>query len=116
MFVADLVGFSQEYDFAVYRLEEDLQGNSISATQLRDGSFGISIPEIALHDISDKDSDIRRGDAVGIFGYPGIGNNELVCKTGIISSVQYREFKGQRLTMWFRPTLKYRQAIAEVWH
>ena len=75
MFVANLVGFSQEYDFAVYRLAEDLQGNAISATHLRDGSFGISIPEIMVQDISDKDSDVIRGDAVGIFGYPGIGDN-----------------------------------------
>jgi hypothetical protein len=102
MFVANLVGFSQEYDFAVYRLAEDLQGNAISATQLRDGSFGISIPEIMVQDISDKDSDVRRGDAVGIFGYPGIGDNELVYTTGIISSVQYGEYKGQRLPMWYR--------------
>lgn len=104
MFVADLVGFSQEYDFAVYRLVEDLQGNAISATQLRDGSFGLSIPEITVQDISDKDSDVRRGDAVGIFGYPGIGDNELVYTTGIISSVQYGEYKGQRLPMWYRTT------------
>jgi len=102
MFVANLVGFSQEYDFAVYTLAEDLQGNAISATQLRDGSFGISIPDITVQDISDKDSDVRRGDAVGIFGYPGIGDNELVYTTGIISSVQYGEYKGQRLPMWYR--------------
>lgn len=102
MFIADLVGFSQEYDFAVYTLNEDLQGNTISASQLRDGSFGISIPQITVQDTSDKDSDVRRGDAVGIFGYPGIGDNELVYTTGIISSVQYGEYKGQRLPMWYR--------------
>jgi len=102
MFVANLVGFSQEYDFAVYLLAEDLQGNAISATQLRDGSFGISIPEIRIQDTNDKDSDVRRGDAVGIFGYPGIGDNELVYTTGIISSVQYGEYKGKRLPMWYR--------------
>ena len=102
MFIADLVGFSQEYDFAVYTLTSDLQGNSISVDQLRDGTFGIQVPDIAVQDINNKDSDVRRGDSVGIFGYPGIGDDELVYTTGIISSVQYGEYKGQRLPMWYR--------------
>ena len=104
MFIADLVGFSEEYDFAVYTLTSDLQGNSISADQLRDGTFGIQIPDIAVQDTNSKDSDVRRGDSVGIFGYPGIGEDELVYTTGIISSVQYGEYKGQRLPMWYRTT------------
>jgi S1-C subfamily serine protease len=102
MFTADLVGFSQEYDFAVYTLTSDLQGNPISADQLRNGSFGIQIPDIAVQDTNDKDSDVRRGDSVGIFGYPGIGEDELVYTTGIISSVQFGEYKGERLPMWYR--------------
>ncbi len=102
MFIADLVGFSREYDFAVYTLTSDLQGNSISADQLRDGTFGIQIPDMAVQDINNKDSDVRRGDSVGIFGYPGIGDDELVYTTGIISSVQYGEYKGQRLPMRYR--------------
>lgn len=102
MFIADLVGFSREYDFAVYTLTSNLQGNSISADQLRDGTFGIQIPDMAVQDINNKDSDVRRGDSVGIFGYPGIGDDELVYTTGIISSVQYGEYKGQRLPMRYR--------------
>lgn len=102
MFIAELVGFSQEYDFAVYTMTSDLQGNSISADQLRDGTFGIQIPEIPVQNTNNKDSDVRRGDSVGIFGYPGIGDDELVYTTGIISSVQYGEYKGQRLPMWYR--------------
>lgn len=102
MFTADLVGFSQEYDFAVYTLTSDLQDNPISVDQLRDGSFGIQIPDIAVQDINNKESDMRRGDSVGIFGYPGIGEDELVYTTGIIASVLFGEYKGERLPMWYR--------------
>ncbi|TFH73418.1 serine protease [Gammaproteobacteria bacterium LSUCC0112] len=102
MFIANLVGFSQEYDFAVYTLATDLQGNTVSAQQLRDGSFGVRFPDITVQDIDNKGSDVRRGDTVGIFGYPGIGDDELVYTTGIISSVQFGEYKGERLPMWYR--------------
>lgn len=102
MFVANLVGFSQEYDFAVYTLTSDLQGNAVTARQLRDGSFGVRIPDITVQEIGNKNSEVRRGDTVGIFGYPGIGDDELVYTTGIISSVQFGEYKGERLPMWYR--------------
>ncbi|MBU2097244.1 MAG: serine protease [Gammaproteobacteria bacterium] len=101
-FIARLIGFSDTYDFAVYTITSDLQGNIVRASDLRSGRFGITVPDIQVHDISNKDSDVRRGDQVGIFGYPGIGDDELVYTTGIISSVQVGEYDGQRLPMWYR--------------
>jgi len=62
MFIANLLGFSQEYDFAVYTLTSDLQGNAVTARQLRDGSFGIRIPDITAQEIGNKNSEVRRGD------------------------------------------------------
>lgn len=103
-FIARLVGFSNEYDFAVYTITSDMQGNLVRASDLRSGRFGISVPDIEVHDVNNKDSDVRRGDTVSIFGYPGIGDDELVYSTGIISSVQFGEYKGERLPMWYRTT------------
>lgn len=103
-FIARLTGFSDEYDFAVYTITSDMQGNIVRASDLRSGRFGINVPDIQIHDIANKDSDVRRGDTVGIFGYPGIGDDELVYTTGIISSVQFGEYDGERLPMWYRTT------------
>lgn len=104
MFVARLVGYSDAYDFAVYAIDRDLQGNSVSTRDLNNGRFGISVPRIEVHDANNKQSGVRRGDVVGIFGYPGIGDDDLVYSTGIISSVQYGEYNDQRLPMWYRTT------------
>jgi serine protease Do len=101
-FTATLIGFSDTYDFAVYAITSDLEGNPVNASQLGNGSLGFNVPNLQLPDLSNKDSDVRRGDAVGIFGYPGIGDDELVYSTGSISSVQFGEYKGQRLPMWYR--------------
>lgn len=101
-FIARLIGFSDTYDFAVYTITSDMQGNIVRASDLRNGRFGITVPDIQLQDVANKDSDVRRGDQVGIFGYPGIGDDELVYTTGIISSVQFGEYEGQRLPMWYR--------------
>lgn len=101
-FIARLTGFSDTYDFAVYTITSDLQGNIVRASDLRSGRFGISVPDIQVQDVANKDSDVRRGDQVGIFGYPGIGDDELVYTTGIISSVQFGEYDGERLPMWYR--------------
>ncbi|MDO8909214.1 MAG: serine protease [Pseudohongiella sp.] len=103
-FIARLIGFSEVYDFAVYTITSDMQGNIVRASDLRNGRFGITVPDITVHDANNKDSDVRRGDVVGIFGYPGIGDDELVYTTGIISSVQFGEYEGQRLPMWYRTT------------
>jgi hypothetical protein len=104
MFEATLVGFSDTYDFAVLRLNTDLQGNPVSVNQLKNGDFGFTVPEIPLHTRDNKEGDVRRGDNIAIFGYPGIGDNELVYTTGIISSVQFGEYQGERMPMWYRTT------------
>ena len=102
MFIATLTGFSDTYDFAVFRLSTDLDGNPVTVQQLRRGEFGFTVPDIPLQDSNSKDSDVRRGDNIAIFGYPGIGDDELVYTTGTISSVQFGDYEGERLPMWYR--------------
>lgn len=102
MFMATLKGFSETYDFAVFTLSTDLDGNPVSVEQLRNGDFGFTVPDIPLQNSDNKDSDVRRGDNIAIFGYPGIGDDELVYTTGTISSVQFGDYEGQRLPMWYR--------------
>jgi len=43
-----------------------------------------------------------RGDQIAIFGYPGIGDDELVFTTGIVSSVAYDTFTETRIPVWYR--------------
>lgn len=103
MFKATLKGFSPAYDFAVLKLTTDMDGNAVSISQLRNGHFdGFTVPDIPLHDGEDKNNSVRRGDSIALFGYPGIGDDELVYTTGIISSVQFGEYEGQRMPMWYR--------------
>jgi S1-C subfamily serine protease len=104
LFKARLRGYSADYDFAVLSLESDLDGNAVDASQLRNGSLGFSIPELAIPSALDKDADVRRGSAVSILGYPGIGDDEMVYTTGIIASVQFSDYNGQRLPLWYRTT------------
>ena len=102
-FKATLKGFSEAYDFAVLKLTTDMDGNPVSISQLRTGHFdGFTVPDIPLHDGEDKTNNVRRGDNIALFGYPGIGDNELVYTTGIVSSVQMGEYDDQRLPMWYR--------------
>ncbi|EGN76209.1 trypsin-like serine protease [Idiomarina sp. A28L] len=98
-FKAELKGFSDEYDIAVLRIVSDLEGNLVTAEKLLRGQYGFPFSELTM---AASEATARRGEHVGVFGYPGAVENEMVYTTGIISAVQYGEYKGERLPLWYR--------------
>ena len=90
---AELLSFSDEYDLALLRIIEDLDGNPVHEVT------DMSVPRLRL---ADHTTDLRRGDEIAILGYPGIGNDELVYTPGIVSSTKYGEHRGERLPAWYR--------------
>ncbi|MGY6553039.1 MAG: S1 family peptidase [Wenzhouxiangella sp.] len=101
VFKAELVGFSEEFDFAVLRVTTDMQGNPVSNPHrfLSELSPVNLYPELRPAGLRDTPA---RGDQIAIFGYPGIGDNELVFTTGIISSVLFDVYNGVRMPIWYR--------------
>lgn len=108
LFRAELRGFSLEYDFAYLELTHELNTDDLEADvstlepfsirKLRSGDYGFDLPTIILN----PNTELGRGADIAIFGYPGIGDNELVYTTGNIASLQYGELNGMRLPMWYR--------------
>ncbi|WP_126767577.1 S1 family peptidase [Aliidiomarina iranensis] len=98
-FKAELKGFSDDYDVAVLRITGDLDGNPVTAEKLKQGAYGFPFAELKL---PAKETEVRRGEHVGVFGYPGVVEDELVYTTGIVSAVQYGEYEGRRLPLWYR--------------
>ena len=101
VFKAELVGFSEEFDFAVLRVTTDLRGNTVTSPHrvLSELSPANLVPELRPAGLRETPG---RGDQIAIFGYPGIGDNELVFTTGIISSVMYDTYAGTRMPIWYR--------------
>ena len=101
VFKAELVGYSDEFDFAVLRVTTDMNGNQVSSPHqfLSDLSPANLYPELRIAGLRETPG---RGDQIAIFGYPGIGDNELVFTTGIIASVLYDTYAGTRMPIWYR--------------
>ena len=101
MFKAELVGFSDTYDFAVLRITTDINGNAVDSPHrhLRELSPTNLAPLLRAADLRQAPG---RGDQIAIFGFPGIGDNELVFTTGTISSAQYDDHAGVRMPIWYR--------------
>lgn len=101
VFKAELVGYSDEFDFAVLRVTTDMRGSRVSSPHqfLADLSPANLYPELRAAGLREAPG---RGDQIAIFGYPGIGDNELVFTTGIISSVLYDTYAGARMPIWYR--------------
>lgn len=93
MYQAELVSFSTDYDMALLLITADNSGRSVTRT---------SAPDLPNLRFASGTTDLSRGDEIGIFGYPGIGDNELVYTTGIISSIQYGDYGGQNIPVWYR--------------
>ncbi len=98
LFKAELVGYSEDYDFAVLRITSDLDGNPVSDPHALIRQRGGVQPALRIA----AGDPPGRGDAIAIFGYPGLGENELIKTTGIIASVQYGELDGVRMPIWYR--------------
>lgn len=102
-FKARLVGFSDAHDIALLEITHDHQNSVISAADFTAGRYGLPFQPLKFASSqSSKHGAASRGEHVGIFGYPGVVDNEMVYTTGIISSVQYGEYKGTRLPHWYR--------------
>lgn len=101
VFRAELVGYSDTYDFAVLRITETTDGRPVDNPHayLASRSDSRMVPALQMASSADIPG---RGDQTAVFGYPGIGDNELVITTGIISSVQYDEVYGERMPVWYR--------------
>ena len=98
---ATLVLYSMEYDFALYQIMTDMRGNPVTHQQVLDGTHrnGLALQPLIF---AEMDTPINRGEPISILSYPGIGDNELVYSSGIISSVKYEEYEGQRVPEFIR--------------
>lgn len=100
-YIADLFSFSPDYDVALLRIISDINGNEVTPNDLKcEGDNSKDCISQLLFE--DDLYSIARGDEVALFSYPGIGENELVYSEGIISSIKYDEYKGERMPIWLR--------------
>lgn len=76
----------EHVDVALIALRGDMHGRRLT-------SFP-DLPDIPLTEVANE---VRRGDTVYIFGYPGIGDDYLVMTQGNISSVENGVINGQRM-------------------
>jgi hypothetical protein len=91
-YLGDVVNFDADIDAALIAIRTDLDGNPINAASL---NLPYIPPSMEAHEVF-------RGDAVTIFGYPGIGDDYLVVTSGSIVSVENGEVNGQRVPVWYR--------------
>ena len=98
-FRAELMGYSNDYDFAVLRITEDKDGNPVDSPQTWLEQRAGLRPHLAM---APAGLVLRRGEAVSLFGYPGIGDNELIKTTGIIAAVQQEAIEGISQPVWYR--------------
>jgi S1-C subfamily serine protease len=100
-FIAVLHSFSPDFDVALLKIVTDIEDNPLNASDLVCGKNGSDNCIMTLNFETVPD-DIFRGEEVAMFGYPGIGGNELFFSKGIISSVGYSEYKDKRIPVWLR--------------
>lgn len=98
-FKAQLVAYSVQHDFAFLELTHTTNGDPFSLDTLRRGGYGFT-PNLLNLD-RHVSSPIRRGDTIGILGYPGIGGNDLVYTTGIVSALQQGKIGQSDVPMYY---------------
>jgi len=100
-YIADILRFSAEYDVALLKITSYLDRSSIAAD---DYVCGDHVRDFCFHKMvfGDAVSEVKRGEQIGLLGYPGLGENELIYTNGIVSSVKYEDVKGERLPVWIR--------------
>ena len=91
-YLVEVVGFDSDLDVALLAIRYDIDGDPVLASTLDLPYMPSTLPA----------SEVFRGDAVYIFGYPGIGDDYLVVTTGSIVSVENGDINGQRLPVWYR--------------
>jgi len=88
-FLASVVGVSEQIDFALLQIDRDINGNALNTASL-------NLPTIPL--ASER---ARLGEAISVFGYPGISEGYLVYTTGAISGIQNETVNGARVPLWY---------------
>lgn len=90
-YYASMIYQDANLDFAVLQIDRDRNGNRIDPTR-EALPFYPPAPE----------QEVSLGDAVRIFGYPGIGEGYMIVTTGEIVNVQNGTINGQRVPVWYR--------------
>lgn len=88
-YLASVVGVSETIDFALLQIDRDLDGRPIDTARL-------NLPTIPV-----AANRARLGDAISVFGYPGLSEGYLVYTTGTVSGVQNETINGQRVPLWY---------------
>lgn len=91
-YYGDVIGHDEDTDVALIAIHTDIDGNPVRVADLALPYMPVTL---SAHDVF-------RGDAVYIFGYPGIGDDYLVVTTGTIVSVENGDLDGERLPVWYR--------------
>ena len=92
LYLGEVVKKDEDIDVALIAIRYDLDGNPVDAAAL-------NLPYIPITLNADE---VFRGDAVYIFGYPGIGDDYLVVTSGSIVSVENGAVNGERIPIWYR--------------
>ncbi|MBN1564665.1 MAG: trypsin-like peptidase domain-containing protein [Anaerolineae bacterium] len=92
LYLGEIVSIDEEIDVALIAIRYDMDEHPINAADL----------ELPYVPATLNPADVFRGDAIYIFGYPGIGDDFLVVTTGSIVSVENGDLNGQRLPIWYR--------------
>jgi serine protease Do len=100
-FMADLVGYSADFDFALLLITTTIDGSRVDYS---DAVCISSTSQACFTELSFQDDNliVKRGENIGVMGYPGIGNNELIYSNGIISSLKYEVVNNRRTLVWLR--------------
>lgn len=89
-YYASLVGVADTLDFAALQIDRDENGRAIDASTLN------------LPFIERANEDVLHGDAVYIFGYPGISGGYLTVTQGVITTIENGTINGRRLPVWYQ--------------
>lgn len=100
-FIANLVGYSSSHDFAILEITTYLDGKSLKKSNYICGTRSNHFCFVEMN-FPDHNNFVKRGDSIGLLGFPAIGKNELIYSTGIISSLKYEVFNDRRLLVWLR--------------
>ncbi|GAB4521110.1 MAG: hypothetical protein OHK0046_32110 [Anaerolineae bacterium] len=94
-YLANVEFVSDEIDFAIIRIDRDLEGNRIDPDTL-------NLPFVPI-----RAGDVQIGDHIRVFGYPAIGDGYMVVTSGEIVTIQNGTVRGQRVPVWYRTDTEF---------